>query len=84
MTPATKTTRFDNLINGHPMRPTRITRPARGDLKNPPGTLCHRCRLPVEPQRLVYAIPTCYACLPPPAFAEALLELARNCGGPPQ
>ena len=25
MNPATKTTEFDNLINGHPMRPTPIT-----------------------------------------------------------
>jgi hypothetical protein len=27
--PGTKTTAFDNLLNGHPMRPTPITKPSR-------------------------------------------------------
>lgn len=27
---------------------------------------CHTCGKPVEPVRQCYAVPTCYACLPPP------------------
>ncbi len=29
-------------------------------------TVCRRCGKTVEPQRECYAIPTCFACLPPP------------------
>lgn len=27
---------------------------------------CHQCGKGVEPERFVYAVPTCFACLPPP------------------
>lgn len=29
-------------------------------------TVCRRCGATVEPERECYAVPTCYACLPPP------------------
>lgn len=29
---------------------------------------CRTCGRPVEPLRRVYAMPTCYACLPPPTL----------------
>ncbi len=33
----------------------------------PPRVRCAQCGGPVEPTRECYAVPTCHACLPPPA-----------------
>jgi hypothetical protein len=47
MTPATKTTQFDNLINGHPMRPTPITKPTETPMPRDldPKTRAEACRI---------------------------------------
>jgi hypothetical protein len=33
---------------------------------------CRRCQARTEPERWCYAIPTCFACLPPPPPIETL------------
>jgi len=55
--------------------------------EQPPEVPCAQCGKPVEKERHVYAIPTCYACLPPPATLpevpapgdSADLEAIRRC-----
>lgn len=38
---------------------------------------CRTCGMPVELARRCYAIPTCYACLPPPP-PLAIIEVRRG------
>lgn len=37
-------------------------------------TGCRKCGKPVEDERICYAEPTCYACLPPPPPIEPLVK----------
>jgi hypothetical protein len=39
---------------------------ALADTEAQKAWLCRTCGRPVEVERRVYAVPTCYACLPPP------------------
>ena len=40
------------------------------------STLCRKCGRTVEPERECYAIPTCFACLPPPPPMTVLPSFA--------